>query len=37
MAGTWWKDIDELKAELGDEMEHYSDLFKSAEEIEAES
>lgn len=28
--------FDELKAELGDEMEHYSDLFKSAEEIEAE-
>jgi len=28
--------FDELKSELGDEMEHYSDLFKSAEEIEAE-
>jgi type I restriction enzyme, R subunit len=28
--------FDELKAELGDEMEHYSDLFKSAAEIAAE-
>lgn len=27
---------EELKGELGDEMEHYSDLFKSKEEIEAE-
>ena len=27
---------DELKGELGDEMEHYSDLFKSKEEIAAE-
>lgn len=27
---------DELKGELGDEMEHYSDLFKTKEEIEAE-
>jgi type I restriction enzyme R subunit len=26
--------FDELQAELGDEMEHYSDLFKSTEEIE---
>lgn len=28
--------FDELQSELGDEMEHYSKLFKSAEEIEAE-
>jgi type I restriction enzyme R subunit len=28
--------FDELQAELGDEMEHYSNLFKSKEEIEAE-
>jgi type I restriction enzyme R subunit len=28
--------FDELQSELGDEMEHYSNLFKSAEEIEAE-
>ena len=28
--------FDELKSELGDEMEHYSNLFKSAEEINAE-
>ena len=28
--------FDELQSELGDEMEHYSDLFKSTEEIEAE-
>ncbi|MFA7135904.1 MAG: type I restriction endonuclease [Bacteroidales bacterium] len=28
--------LDELKAELGDEMEFYSDLFKSKEEIEKE-
>ena len=28
--------FDELKAELGDELQHYSDLFKSAEEIQAE-
>lgn len=27
---------DELSAELGDEMQHYSDLFKSAEEIRAD-
>lgn len=28
--------FDELQAELGDELEHYSNLFKSKEEIEAE-
>ncbi len=28
--------FDELQAELGDEMEHYSDLFKSEEEIKTE-
>ncbi len=28
--------FDELQAELGDELEHYSHLFKSSEEIEAE-
>ena len=28
--------FDELQSELGDEMEHYSSLFKSTEEIEAE-
>ncbi len=28
--------FDELQAELGDEFQHYSDLFKSAEEITAE-
>ena len=28
--------FDELQSELGDEMEHYSNIFKSAEEIEAE-
>ena len=28
--------FDELQSELGDEMEHYSDLFKSKEEIEEE-
>lgn len=28
--------FDELQAELGDELEHYSNLFKSAEEIESE-
>lgn len=28
--------FDELQSELGDEMEHYSKLFKSADEIEAE-
>lgn len=28
--------FDELQSELGDEMEHYSDLFKSQEEIEEE-
>ena len=28
--------FDELQAELGDEMEHYSNLFKSAEEIQEE-
>ena len=28
--------FNELQAELGDEMEHYSNLFKSAEEIQAE-
>lgn len=28
--------FDELQGELGDEMEHYSNLFKSPEEIEAE-
>ena len=28
--------FDELQAELGDEIEHYSNLFKSQEEIEAE-
>ena len=28
--------FDELQSELGDEMEHYSNLFKSKEEIEAE-
>jgi type I restriction enzyme, R subunit len=28
--------FDELQAELGDELKHYSDLFKSAEEITAE-
>jgi type I restriction enzyme R subunit len=28
--------FDELQSELGDEMEHYSNLFKSAEEIEQE-
>ncbi len=28
--------FDELQAELGDEMEHYSDLFKSSEEIKEE-
>jgi len=28
--------FDELQAELGDEMEHYSDLFKTKAEIEAE-
>ena len=28
--------FDELQSELGDEMEHYSNLFKSAEEITAE-
>jgi type I restriction enzyme R subunit len=28
--------FDELQSELGDEMEHYSHLFKSSEEIEAE-
>lgn len=28
--------FDELQSELGDEMEHYSDLFKSQEEIEQE-
>ncbi len=28
--------FDELQAELGDEMEHYSNLFKSAEEIQGE-
>lgn len=28
--------FDELQSELGDEMEHYSDLFKSKEEMEAE-
>src|SRR5690606_33052965 len=27
---------DELQSELGDEMQHYSDLFKSKEEIEAD-
>ena len=26
--------FDELQAELGDEMQHYSNLFKSKEEIE---
>jgi type I restriction enzyme R subunit len=28
--------FDELQSELGDEMEHYSNIFKTAEEIEAE-
>jgi type I restriction enzyme R subunit len=28
--------FDELQSELGDEMEHYSNIFKSSEEIEAE-
>lgn len=28
--------FEELQSELGDEIEHYSDLFKSADEIEAE-
>lgn len=28
--------FDELQSELGDEMQHYSDLFKSAEEIKAD-
>ena len=28
--------FDELQSELGDEMKHYSDLFKSAEEIKAD-
>ena len=28
--------FDELQSELGDEMEHYSNIFKSAEEIETE-
>ena len=28
--------FDELQSELGDEMEHYSNIFKSAEEIESE-
>src|SRR5690606_15072486 len=28
--------FDELQSELGDEMQHYSDLFKSKEEIQAD-
>lgn len=28
--------FDELQSELGDEMQHYSNIFKSAEEVEAE-